>query len=32
VKRQRGGGISIIDAERLASLVAVAPPDGAPAL
>jgi CRP-like cAMP-binding protein len=32
VIRQRGGGISIIDAERLASLVAVAPPDGAPAL
>jgi len=32
VKRQRGGGINILDAERLASLIAVAPPEGAPAL
>jgi CRP-like cAMP-binding protein len=32
VKRQRGGGINILDEERLARLVTVAPPDGAPAL
>jgi CRP-like cAMP-binding protein len=32
VKRQRSGGINILDEERLAGLVAVAPPDGAPAL
>ena len=32
VKRQRGGGINILDADGLARLVAVAPPDGAPAL
>ena len=32
VKRQHGGGISILDHERLADLVEVAPPDEAPAL
>jgi CRP-like cAMP-binding protein len=32
VKRERGGGIRILDEERLAGLVTVAPPDGAPAL
>src|SRR5487761_2441666 len=32
VKRERGGGIRILDAEGLAGLVTVAPPDGAPAL
>ncbi len=32
VKRQRGGGINILDEERLAQLVTVAPPAGAPAL
>ena len=32
VERQRSGGINILDAERLAGLVTVAPPDGAPAL
>lgn len=32
VKRERGGGIVIVDEERLARLVAVAPPDSAPAL
>ncbi len=32
VKRQRSGGINILDEERLAGLVTVAPPDGAPAL
>jgi CRP-like cAMP-binding protein len=32
VERQRGGGINILDEERLARLVTVAPPDGAPAL
>lgn len=32
VSRQRAGGINILDHERLARLVAVAPPDGAPAL
>jgi CRP-like cAMP-binding protein len=32
VKRQRGGGINILDKDRLAGLVTVAPPDGAPAL
>ena len=32
VKRQRGGGINIIDADGLARLVTVAAPDGAPAL
>ena len=32
VKRERSGGIKILDQERLAGLVTVAPPDGAPAL
>ncbi len=32
VKRQHGGGISILDEERLAQLVTVASPEGAPAL
>jgi CRP-like cAMP-binding protein len=32
VKRQRGGGINILDGDGLARLVVVAPPDGAPAL
>ena len=32
VKRHRGGGIKIVDHERLASLVEVAAPEGAPAL
>ncbi len=32
VKRQFGGGINILDKDRLAGLVTVAPPDGAPAL
>ncbi len=32
VERQRGGGINILEGERLAGLVTVAPPDGAPAL
>ena len=32
VIRQRSGGINILDEERLAGLVTVAPPDGAPAL
>ena len=32
VKRQRSGGINILDEERLAGLVTVAAPDGAPAL
>jgi CRP-like cAMP-binding protein len=32
VKRERGGGINILDADGLARLVVVAPPDGAPAL
>ena len=32
VKRQRSGGINILDEERLARLIMVAPPDGAPAL
>ena len=32
VKRHNGGGISIVDHERLADLVEVAPPDEAPAL
>lgn len=32
VKRQRGGGINILDKDRLAGLVTVAPPDGTPAL
>jgi CRP-like cAMP-binding protein len=32
VKRERSGGISILDEERLARLVTVAPPDDAPAL
>jgi CRP-like cAMP-binding protein len=32
VKRERGGGIAILDKERLARLVTVSPPDGAPAL
>jgi CRP-like cAMP-binding protein len=32
VKRHRGGGISIVDRDRLAELVEVAAPEGAPAL
>jgi DNA-binding GntR family transcriptional regulator len=32
VKRHRGGGISIVDPERLAALVEVAAPDEAPPL
>jgi CRP-like cAMP-binding protein len=32
VQRQRSGGINILDGERLAGLVTVAAPDGAPAL
>ena len=32
VERQRGGGINVLDEERLTRLVTVAPPDGAPAL
>ena len=32
VERQRSGGINILDEERLAGLITVAPPDGAPAL
>jgi DNA-binding GntR family transcriptional regulator len=32
VKRERTGGIKILDEERLAGLVTVAAPDGAPAL
>jgi CRP-like cAMP-binding protein len=32
VERQRGGGINILDGERLARLVSVAPPEGSPAL
>jgi len=32
VRRERGGGLRILDAERLAQLVTVAAPDGAPAL
>jgi DNA-binding GntR family transcriptional regulator len=32
VRRERTGGIVILDEERLARLVTVAPPDGAPAL
>jgi Mn-dependent DtxR family transcriptional regulator len=32
VKRERTGGIRILDGERLARLVTVASPDGAPAL
>jgi hypothetical protein len=32
VKRERSGGINILDKERLARLVTVAPPDGAPPL
>jgi CRP-like cAMP-binding protein len=32
IERQHGGGINILDAERLAGLVTVVPPDGAPAL
>jgi DNA-binding GntR family transcriptional regulator len=32
IDRQRRGGINILDVERLAGLVIVAPPDGAPAL
>jgi CRP-like cAMP-binding protein len=32
IERQRGGGINILDAERLAGLVTVAPPEGAPDL
>jgi CRP-like cAMP-binding protein len=32
VQRQRGGGINILDADRLAELITVASPDGAPVL
>lgn len=32
VRRQRGGGINILDGDGLARLIVVAPPDGAPAL
>ena len=32
VKRERGGGIRVLDEEGLARLVEVAAPDGAPAL
>lgn len=32
VERQRGGGINVLDEEGLARLIAVAPPEGAPAL
>ena len=32
VEREHGGGIRILDEERLAGLVTVASPDGAPAL
>jgi CRP-like cAMP-binding protein len=32
VKRQRGGGIVVLDEAALAALIPVAPPDGAPAL
>jgi len=32
VERERTGGIRILDGERLARLVTVASPDGAPAL
>jgi CRP-like cAMP-binding protein len=32
VERQRGGGINVLDEERLARLVTVAPPEGAPDL
>ena len=32
VKREHGGGIRVLDEERLAGLVTVAPPDGSPAL
>jgi DNA-binding GntR family transcriptional regulator len=32
IERQRGGGINVLDAERLAGLVTVAAPGGAPAL
>ena len=32
VKREHGGGIKILDEQRLAGLVTVAAPDGAPAL
>jgi CRP-like cAMP-binding protein len=32
VNRQRGGGINVLDEERLAGIVTVAPPDDAPAL
>ena len=32
IERQRGGGINILDEERLAALVTVASPEGAPAL
>jgi CRP-like cAMP-binding protein len=31
VSRQRSGGINVLDEERLAGLVTIAPPDGAPA-
>jgi CRP-like cAMP-binding protein len=32
VERQRGGGINVLDEDRLSALILVAPPDGAPAL
>ncbi len=32
VKRERSGGVNLLDEERLAALVTVAAPDGAPAL
>jgi len=32
VRRERGGGIKVLDEERLAGLITVASPDGAPAL
>ena len=32
IERQRGGGINILDKKRLASLMTVEPPDGAPQL
>jgi DNA-binding GntR family transcriptional regulator len=32
VRRERSGGINILDADRLAGLVTVAAPDGAPDL
>jgi DNA-binding GntR family transcriptional regulator len=32
VKRERGGGIRVLDEERLAALVVVASPEGAPTI